>query len=142
MTNAAIGYGSEFAIGDGGDPTETFSKVAEVTAITPPSMTRDAEEATHLESPNEYKEYVAALFDTGDVSITLNFVPSDSDVLFAAMHAEAGNYQITFPNGIRMQFTGFFTSYEPPELLPNGNMSATATIKRSTGKPTLLAAAS
>ena len=140
MTTAAIGYGSEFAIGDGADP-EVFTKVAEVTAITPPGMTRDAEEVTHLESPNEYKEFVAALFDTGDVSITFNFVPSASDTIFTAMHAEEGNYQITFPNGIRMQFTGFFTGYETPELTPNGNMSATATIKRSTGKPTLLAAA-
>lgn len=140
MTTAAIGYGSEFAIGDGADP-EVFTKVAEVTAITPPGMTRDAEEATHLESPDKYKEYVAALFDTGDVSITFNFVPSESDTIFTAFHAESANFQITFPNGIRMRFTGFFTSYDPPELLSNGNMSASATIKRSTGKPALLAAA-
>ena len=142
-TTAAIGYGSEFAIGDGADP-EVFTKVAEVTAITPLGMTRDAEEATTLESPDEYKEHIAGLFDTGDVQITLNYVPtaSTSDVIFTAFHADPQNYQITFPNGIRMQFTGFFTAYETPELTPGGNMSATATIKRSTGIPLILVAAS
>ena len=141
-TAAAVGYGAEFAIGDGGDPTETFTKVAEVRAITPPAFTRDSDEATRLDSPDEYKEYVAAMFDTGDVSITLNYVPtaSASDVLFTALHADAGNFQITFPNGVRMQFTGFFVGYEPAEIEPNGTMTLTAMLKRSTGKPLLLAA--
>lgn len=139
-TTASIGYGAQFAIGNGATP-EVFTKVAEVTSLTPPGFTRDAEEATHLESPDQYKEYIGSLFDTGDVSVTLNFVPSATDALYAAMHADAGNYQITFPNGIRMQFTGFFTGYDMPELTPVGTMSVTATIKRSTGKPALLAAA-
>lgn len=140
MTNAAIGYDAEFAIGDGADP-EVFTKVAEVVALTPPGMTRDFQDATHLESPDKYREYVASLVDTGDVSITFNFVPSASDTIFAAFHAAAGNYQITFPNGVMLRFTGVFSGYEMPEMTPEGVMQATATIKRVTGKPTLHPAA-
>src|SRR6056297_3367307 len=100
MTDAAIGYGAEFAIGDGADP-EVFTKIAEVRAVTPPSMTREFADATHLESPDRYKEYVAALLDTEDVTVTLNYVPSATDTLFTAFHSAGGNYQITFPNGVR-----------------------------------------
>lgn len=139
MTNAAIGFGSTFGIGDGADP-ETFTTVAEVVSITPPSLTRGSEEATHLESPDDYKEYIALLFDTGDASITFNFEPSETDVIYTAFHDDGGNFEITFPNGVAMRFTGFFTEYGQPELTPEGKMEATATIKRSTGKPTLHAA--
>ncbi|WP_306150644.1 phage tail tube protein [Roseovarius sp. MMSF_3281] len=138
-TQANIGYDSEFAIGDGGDP-ETFTAIAEVVSITPPGLTRDKEEATHLKSPDKYKEYVMALFDTGDVSLTLNWVPSETDTLFDAFHADPGNMQITFPNGVRMQFVGAFAGYETPELSPIGKMEATATVTRTSGKPQLLAA--
>lgn len=138
-TQADIGYDSEFAIGDGGDP-ETFTPIAEVVSITPPSLTRGKEDATHLKSPDSYNEHILALFDTGDVSITLNFVPSETDAVYAAFHAEPQTMQITFPNGVRMQFVGGFTEYQTPELTPSGKMEASATLTRTTGKPVLLAA--
>jgi hypothetical protein len=134
-TAADIGYGALFGI-EGATPG-TYVSVAEVVSITPPGMTRDKEEATHLLSDDQYKEYVAGLFDTGDASITLNFIPSATDAVFAAFHAESGRYQITFPGGVMMRFTGFFTAYTPPELTPGGKMQSTATISRKTGKPTL-----
>lgn len=140
MTNAAIGYDAEFAIGDGADP-EVFTKVAEVVSLTPPEMTRDFQDATHLQSPDKYREHVESVLDTGDASITFNFVPSATDTIFAAFHAAAGNYQITFPNGVMMRFTGSFSNYGLPEMTPDGVMQATANIKRKSGKPTLHPAA-
>ena len=138
-TAADIGYGALFGI-EGNTPG-TYDTVVEATAITPLGMTRDKVEATHLMSPDQYKEYVAGLFDTGDAQITLNFAPSATDAIFAAFHAASGKYQITFPNGVMMRFAGFFTAYTPPELTPNGKMESTATVTRSSGKPTLHAAA-
>ena len=138
VTAADIGFGALFGIE--GETPGTYVSVAEVTAITPPGMTRDKVEATHLNSDDAYKEYVAGLFDTGDAQITLNFCPSATDAIFTAFHAASGKYQITFPNGVMMRFTGFFTGYTPPELTPGGKMESTATIARSTAKPTLHAA--
>jgi hypothetical protein len=138
-TAADIGFGAEFGIE--GETPGTYVALAEVVAITPPGMTREKVEATHLKSPEAYKEYIAALFDTGDVSLTLNFVPSATDALFTAFHAASGKYQITFPNGVMMRFNGFFTGYTPPELTPEGKMESTATVARKSGKPTLHAAA-
>lgn len=136
-TNADIGYNASFGIE--GSTAGTYVDVAEVVSITPPGVTREAVEATHLKSPDRYKEFIAGLKETGEASITLNFVPAASDDVFTAFEAEEGKYQITFPNGVMLRFDGFFTAYNPPELTPEGKMEATATIK-ATGKPTLHAA--
>ena len=138
MTVGDIGYDSEFGI-EGATP-DTYVAVAEVVAITPPGMSRDSAEATHLKSPDEFKEYIAGLMDAGDASFTFNYVPSATEAMYLAFQARTGKYQITFPNGVMMRFSGFFTAYEPPELTPGGKMEASATIKTS-GRPTLHAAA-
>lgn len=139
MTNADIGYGAKFGIGDGADP-EVFTDIAEVTAVTPPGLNKEFQDATHLQSPDQYREHIQSLIDTGDVTLTFNFVPSATDTVFAAFHADPGNKQITFPNGVKLRFYGTFASYEQPELTPEGIMQATATVKRLSGKPTLHAA--
>ena len=138
MSNAAIGYGATFAIGDGGDP-ETFTAVSEVVSITPPGYSRDAVEATHLQSTDGFKEFVEGMKETTDVELTLNWVPSATDAMITAFLASAQNYKITAPNGVSVTVTGFFTGYTPAELTPDGKQEATATLK-VTGKPTWAAA--
>lgn len=134
MSNADIGHGASFGIGT--VIAGPFTAVAEVTNITPPGMSRDAVEVTHLASPSMWKQFIAGLKDAGEAQLTLNFVPSATDVLLTAFNAETGAYQITFPNGVMMRFAGFFTAYTPPELVPGDRMQATATIK-ATGAVTL-----
>jgi hypothetical protein len=138
MTTADIGYNASFEIE--GDTPGTYVAVAEVVAVTPPGVTREAVEATHLKSPDRYKEFIAGLKEAGEASLTLNFVPSATDALYTAFDDPDGKYQITFPNGVMLRFNGFFTAYNPPELTAGGKMEATATVK-ATGKPTLHAAA-
>lgn len=136
MTIADIGYNAAFGIGTG--PT-TFTDVAEVVSITPPGMTRDAVDATHLKSAGAWRQFIAGLKDAGEASLTLNWVAAANDTLLTAFNAETGNYQITFPNGVMMRFAGFFTAYTPPELTADGKMEASVTVK-VTGAPTLHAA--
>lgn len=134
-TEADIGYLSQFGIKGSGS---THAMVAEVVSITPPGMSRDALDATHLTSPDRYKEYIAGLMDLGDASITVNFVPSVTDVLVAAFVAGRGEFRILFPSGtVALDFGGIVTGYEMGELT-NEKMSATFTVK-GTGKATLTA---
>lgn len=131
-TNAAIGYSTAFGIKNGGG---TYDDVAEVTRVKPPSYARDAIDATHMESPDRFREYIAGMMDAGEVSIDINYVPSTSDVILAAMTAGAGDFQITMPNGVKFQFKAIVTGFEPEAPLDD-KMSATATFKVS-GKPVL-----
>lgn len=137
-TQASIGHGSSFAAGDGGSP-EVFSVFAEVTAITPPNMVRDTVDATHMASPEKWREFIPGLRDPGEVSITMNFLPggTDQDSIFAAISIDtATNYRITFPNAETWMFAAFCVGYAPEDPL-DGKMTATARFKLS-GKPTFI----
>ncbi|WP_121068608.1 phage tail tube protein [Chachezhania antarctica] len=137
MSDADIGYGAKFGIEDPGTPG-TYIDTANVTRIKPSGYTRDEEDATHLQSPDMMKEFIPALMEATPVEIDINWVPVAPDPFVTEIEAGGGNYQITAPNGVRMQFPGFFLIYEPGDLT-NGKMTATVTV-RPTGKPTLLGA--
>lgn len=134
MTDAAIGYGAAFGIGDGASP-EVFTDIAEVFNITPPSETIDIIDATHMKSPGRRREFIPGLIDTGEMSLEMNFIPGGTAE--TALDAEIGklvttNYRITFPDGTTGSatwiFAGFVIGFEP--AAPNEDkMTATVTIK-------------
>lgn len=133
-SNADIGYGARFGIG----ATPTY--VAEVVSITPPGMTRDTVEVTHLESDNAYKEYIGALKDAGEASITVNYIPavSASDALLTAFNTDGPqSFTILFPSGtLKLTFSGIVTGYELGDIVADDKMSATFTVK-ATGAVTI-----
>lgn len=137
-TNAGIGYGIVLKVGDGGSPTELFTDMGlEITSLTPPGYTRDALDATHSASPDRFKEYIAGMMDAGEVSMDLNWVPSATDAVIAALEAGKQNYQILIPSEITITFSGICTAYSPAAPIPD-KMTASATFKVS-GKPVLAA---
>lgn len=138
-TQARIGYGTLFKSGDGGSP-EAFTTLAEVTNITPPGMSRDTVDATHMESPDAWREFIAGLKDGGEVSVEMNFIANGNAAVMMAELSLDGpsavkNRQCVFPNGSIFAFAGILTGYEP-EAPIDDKMVATATFK-VTGKPTL-----
>lgn len=137
-SNADIGYGARFGIG----ATPTY--VAEVTSITPPGMTRDTVDVTHLESDGMFKEYIGALKDAGEATITVNYIPTvaASDALLTAFNTDAAqSFTILFPGGaVKLTFNGIVTGYEFGDLVGDDKMSATFTVK-ATGAVTLAAVA-
>lgn len=133
---AALGNRARFGIKGAG---ATYVYVAEVSAISPPSWSRDTVEVTHLESPDGFKEFIAGLADGGEASITLNYVPAASDALLTAFLAPVDDFRILFPSAtVALDFAGIVTGYEIGELTPEGEMTATFTVK-ATGQPALTA---
>jgi hypothetical protein len=130
-SSVKIGYNTDFAIYNG----SSYVEVAEVTSITWPGYSRDAVEATHLNSDDQFREYVPGLMDAGEVTFELNFIPSVSDVIIAALTAAAiQQFKITAQGGANCVFRGIVTSYQPQSPVDD-RMTASATIK-VTGKPT------
>jgi hypothetical protein len=68
--------GTTLEVGDGLSP-ETFRAVAEIAGIQFGEMTTDAEEITHLLSPNDHKEKMPGLRDTGEFGFNGNWLPED-----------------------------------------------------------------
>lgn len=138
-TTADTGFDSAFGIAT--DATfGTVTDLAEVTNITPPSPSRATVDATHLKSTGNYEEFISGIRSGGEASITLNYVPAVNDILIAELDKDTiGHYQITFPNGIRLQFSALCTDVEFGDLTPDEKMMLTGTFKAS-GAPALAAA--
>lgn len=132
-STAALGRGAKFGIKG---VSTTYVYVAEVTSITPPSISRDTVEVTHLTSDDGFKEYIAGFADGGEASITINYVPSATDTLMTAFISEpVDDFRILSPSGtVGLDFRGIITGYQIGDLAVGDKMTATFTVK-ATGRP-------
>ena len=131
MTQASIGYGSFFHISQ--DSGSTWFEIAEVFDITPPSSAVDQIDATHMQSPNRTREFIAGLSDPGSAAFTMNFVPgSASDLKIQEIRGTGEQVlcRITFPIGGEWKFTGQIESYEPA-IPTDDRMTASVSFKVS-----------
>lgn len=130
MSEAMIGYGSRFQIGDNSSPT-LWADVAEVTDITPPSDSVDVVDVTHMQSPNRTREFILGLNDPGEASFTINFIPGgDGDAAIQALRGsgEVVPLRIIYPNDFAWTFEGLLTGYTPT-VPTDDKMTAEVTFK-------------
>lgn len=132
-TNAGIGYGVLFGIENNDSPSD-YDVVGEQTNITPPGISVDAIDATHMQSPNAYREFIPGLIDGGEVAIEINYVPTSAGVTTFLNHLrQVKACRILFPNGARFLFDALLTGFEP-EAPIDDKMMASVTFK-ITGQP-------
>ena len=136
------GFGVQFKTGDGASP-EVFTAVAEVLSVGGPTINRDVIEATHTDSPDNYKEFLSGLTDGGEVTVTMNFLPGNTTqdesqgIMGDFLVQTLRNYQVVFPTSpaVTWTFAAFITAFEPDAPIDD-RMTSTTTFKLS-GKPTL-----
>jgi hypothetical protein len=137
MTEALHGYGASFERGDGGSP-ESFAAISEVVSITPPAPEEEQIDASHLKSPDAYREFISGLTDPGECTFEMNFIPGGASFPLLRADRDAKvkrNYRIVFPdtpNSI-VTFAAKVTTIAP-EVPLDDKMSASVTLKVS-GKP-------
>ena len=138
-TSAKTGMGATFSIGDGMDGGSTaYTKLGEVVNITAPSFSREAIDATHLESEGEFREFIPGLKDGEAATVSFNYVPSASDAAFAAYNKGKGDFRLTYPNGVTMDFSGIVTGWKAGDV-STSIMQGEMTVK-PTGVPVFTAA--
>lgn len=117
------------------------NEIAEITNIGGISLSADSVEVTNLSSPDEYKEFIQGFRDGGEVSISGNFYPGDTNGQFALLTSfNAGTldaYTITFPAsmGATWTYNAIMTAYTTGADM-GGVVTFEATMKVS-GKPLL-----
>lgn len=95
----------------------TFVTIANVTGLKPWSQKVDIIDATSHDSPNEYREKLASLKDSGECQFDLNF--SDENAGHKWLSAQLGAvkpFKIVFPAGSGSQTVSFdavIKSFEP-----------------------------
>lgn len=110
-TAAKSGFGTLLQLSDGASPA-VFTSLAEIFGITPPSLTRNMIDATHMETADAVKEYVAGLIDVGEITCDCNFLPENATQvdkltkLLAAAASTKFTYRIVWPNFGATALTG------------------------------------
>lgn len=129
-SNAVLGYNVDFSIYNG----SSYVQLAEVTSATWPGYKRDAIDVTYMDSASSFREFIPGLLDAGEVTIEMNWLPSATDPVLAAMTAGTGQFKLQYNNGANIVFKGVVTSWSTQSPLGE-KLSGTAVIK-ITGVPT------
>lgn len=123
------------ALSGGAAGTEAFTTIAEITNISGPGIKFELIDATHMESPDAFREYVPSLLDGTEISFDLNYLPGDAnqgglrdDQLARVLR----NFQIvwTDDDGSTDTFAGYITDFTPTAKIDD-KLAASATIKIS-----------
>ena len=141
-TAAEFAHGTLLKLGNGGAP-ETFATIAEVSDLKPPQIHQEALEATSHDSTDGWKEFVGGLLDAGEVTLTVNFLPTHATHSYSAglikdaVNRTKRNFQLVFPDagGTTWTFAALVTAFEPNAPV-DGLLTADVTLTIS-GKPTL-----
>lgn len=144
MSEGMAAYGTLLKIGDGYTP-EVFTAIAEVNKIGGPGLSLEPIDITHHESPNAWKEKVGGLLDGGEVSMDVNFLPTEftqagdsaGSLLYAMINRLVTNFQLVWPDSgaTTWEFPALVTKFEP-DAPADGKLGAAITLEIS-GEPTI-----
>ena len=135
MSQATRTMGTTLTKTKSGSETEDL-KIANLTSIGEIGVESEEIDATDLDSPNNYKEFIAGSKDAGEVSLAGN-IKDETNVekmLALAESQSLESWTVTYPSGATWAFTGFVKSFKDGEKTPDGLATFSATIRIS-GKP-------
>ena len=123
MTDAILGINTALKLGDGGTPTEIFTRIAEVKSITGPSLAGDTVDVTNMDSVNAFREFIAGLRDGGEITFDINYLFANAThgSITGILQDWAGtspnktrNYKITWPDTgqTTWSFAGIITAHD------------------------------
>lgn len=127
--------GTTLTKGKSGDELEDL-KIANLTSIGEIGVESEEIDATDLDSPDNYKEFIAGSKDAGEVSIAGN-IKDESNVekmLALAESQSIENWTVTYPSGAKWVFNAFVKSFKDGEKTTDGLATFTASLRIS-GKP-------
>jgi predicted secreted protein len=119
-----------------GDETADLT-VANLTSIGEIGVESEEIDATDLDSPHNYKEFIAGSKDAGEVSLAGN-IKNEANVekmLALAESQSIEDWEVAYPSGAKWSFKAFVKSFKDGEKTTDGLATFSATLRIS-GKPT------
>lgn len=133
---ASAGFGTTFSYLST-DPS-TYTALAEVLSVTPPSISVETIDATHMGSDDGFREFIASLKDGGECTVNLNYVEASATLLQTLVLAGMETFKITFPGSSTVIFSGIPTAFTFDDVVIDDKIAMSLTIKVS-GKPVFAA---
>ncbi len=133
--SGVIVAGAQAGLSGGTDGAEIFTTIAEVTNITGPGVKLDLIDATHMESPDSFREYLPSLLDGTEVTFDLNYLPANANqggLRADQLSRVRRNFKIIWPDDASSTdaFSGYVTDFTPSAKIDD-KLSASSTIKIS-----------
>lgn len=125
------GMKTKFSYGDAGQST-TFTDLANVVDVTPPTSEVDDIETTNMDSPDGHKEYEPGLIEGGESEVVLQYVKADHAAVVALLGVPKA-FKIEFSDGAKLIWQGYVKSLGL-EIEREGIITTPITVKVS-GKP-------
>ncbi len=128
LSKALSAFGTLVKVGDG-ETTEVFATIAELKSVSGPTMSADVLETTTHNTPTPFKRYTSGLIDGGEISLELNFNPSEpshgatAGIVYLMVNRIMRNWQICFPDDANTVWqcpvivTSFEVNADPADLL-------------------------
>lgn len=114
----------------------TDTKIANLTSIGEIGVESEEIDTTDLDSPNNYKEFIAGSKDAGEVSLS-GYIKDEANVEIMLSLAESQTVEewtVKYPSGAKWVFKAFVKSFKDGEKSTDGVASFTATLRIS-GRP-------
>jgi predicted secreted protein len=107
----------------------------EITSVNGIGFSRDAIDATHMQSANGYREMIFGLKQAKPMTFEVNLVPSGVGALQTITEGSVANWQVLFPDNSTVTFAAGMTDFDVGAMTPEGKLSASFVLTPS-GKPT------
>lgn len=127
-----VSYGNLANVQD----STTWTPFAKITNAVPPKPQADDIDTSHMDSPDQFKEFEAGWADGGEVEITIQFDKEKNAEVYGLFRQTKG-FRMEFSNGSRWEWTGYIKQFGN-ELEREGIITTTVTFKVS-GKPAFTA---
>jgi hypothetical protein len=135
MSEAIIGWGTKLKRGDGDTP-EVFTQVPEVVSLDPADEEIEKVDVTHLDSPQKRREYIQGMIDSGELSFSVNMIPSNPQHAGLLADKNSGtvrNFQVVYPFDpiLTVEFAAIVTGAKIDEVEGNTPLRRTFTLTLS-----------
>jgi predicted secreted protein len=135
MSDAIAGVGTIIQKWDG---ASAWDRIAEVTNISGPGMSREMIDVTSLDSTSGYREFIAGFRDAGTIVLSMNFTRAGLDMFLTDFESnDVQNYEIVLPDTDKtsLEFEGLVQEF--PLTIPTDSQVTMEVTIKVTGQVTV-----
>lgn len=108
----------------------TYAEIGELLSATPPQKSRETIDATHMQSPGGYREFISSLRTGGEATLTFNYTAEGYAILEGMFDDDdPATFRITLSDGATIEWDGLVNEQPIDEIAIDDKVGMSATIQ-------------